>query len=446
MSIVGAFIVPHPPLIVPEIGRGQEKLIQNTVDAYHEVAHRIEALKPDTIIIATPHGTIYSDYFHISPGLTGFGDFGAFGSPNVRVSVDYDQKLVQNICTIGRDKGIPVGTRGDRGQALDHGVLIPLYFIEQYYQDYQFVRLSVSGLPIATHYQFGQSVAMAVEKSEKRVVFIASGDLSHKLKEDGPYGFAAEGPVFDRAITTAMEQGDFARFLTFEDNFLEAAAECGLRAFAIMAGALDGRRVESKLLSYEGPFGVGYSVATFGVQGNRERRETASDETEQVVLARRSLEHYIKTGKYLKQSSELSAELLSEKAGVFVTLKLKGELRGCIGTIFPTRNCVADEIIYNAVSAGVSDPRFPSVTERELSDLVYSVDVLDEAENIDSLSLLDPKHYGVIVTAGGKKGLLLPNLEGIDSPKQQVEVALRKAGIYPDEEYKLARFRVVRYE
>ena len=222
-----------------------------------------------------------------------------------------------------RDKGIPVGTRGDRGQALDHGVLIPLYFIEQYYQDYQFVRLSVSGLPIATHYQFGQSVAMAVEKSEKRVVFIASGDLSHNLKEDGPYGFAAEGPVFDRAITTAMEQGDFARFLTFEDNFLEAAAECGLRAFAIMSGALDGRRVDSKLLSYEGPFGVGYSVATFGVQGNRERRETASDETEQVVLARRSLEHYIKTGKYLKQSSELSAELLSEKAGIFVTLKLK---------------------------------------------------------------------------------------------------------------------------
>lgn len=461
MSVVGAFIVPHPPLIVRQIGRGQEKVIQNTIDAYEEVGRRISILKPDVIVITTPHSVVYSDYFHISPGNLASGDFSAFGSPNVRFSVQYAPDFVEKLNEITQKEEINAGTQGERDSSLDHGTLVPLYFINQYYREYKLVRVSISGLPFITHYRFGQCIAAAARESKSRVVFVASGDLSHKLKADGPYGFAKEGPAFDRDVTDAMKAGDFLRFLNYKESFCEAAAECGLRSFIIMAGALDGKSVESELLSYEGPFGVGYAVAAFAVIGDDENRrfglryeelndkriiKARRNEHEYVGLARRSLEHYVKTRQYLQRPEGLSEDLINKKAGVFVSLKLDGQLRGCIGTITPTTECVADEIIRNAVSAGVRDPRFRFVEEQELENLVYNVDVLGDTEVIDSISKLDPKRYGVIVSSRGKTALLLPNLEGIDTPEEQVNIALRKGGILPSEKYELARFEVVRYE
>lgn len=137
--------------------------------------------------------------------------------------------------------------------------------------------------------------------------------------------------------------------------------------------------------------------------------------------------------------------MLTRKAGVFVSLKKHGQLRGCIGTISAVTGSIADEILRNAVSAGTDDPRFSPVTEKELDELVYSVDVLAEPEPISSIDELDVKKYGVIVSRGHKRGLLLPNLEGVDSPEQQVAIALQKAGIRPDESYTMQRFEVVRH-
>jgi len=228
-----------------------------------------------------------------------------------------------------------------------------------------------------------------------------------------------------------------------------------------MAGALDGKKVSSELLSYEGPFGVGYAVAAFKVLGDDERRRfdqiyleaekerieaLKAQEDEYVRLARQSLETYVIKRKVMKRPDNLSPDLINKKAGVFVSLKLDGSLRGCIGTISPTTSSIADEIIRNAISAGTEDPRFPPVTEEELSRLEYSVDVLGKAEKIESLDDLDPVRYGVIVTKGHRRGLLLPNLEGINTVEEQVSIALRKAGIYPHEDYRLERFEVVRHK
>ncbi len=461
MPLSGAFIVPHPPLIVPEIGRGQEKEIQKTTDAYREIAKRIAALKPDTIVISTPHSMLYADYLHISPGERAEGSFKDFGASGVHMAVDYDSAFVQVLTDLAKREGIDAGTLGEKKKALDHGVMVPLYFVNQYYTDYKLVRLSLSGLLPLVHYRFGKCVAKAAEQSGKRVVFIASGDLSHKLKADGPYGLAEEGPVFDREVTQAMVQGDFLRLLTFEEDFCEAAAECGLRSFLIMAGALDGKAVAPELLSYEGPFGVGYAVAAFPIVGkdeNRrfdqifeqaemgrvEKRKAAEDDF--IQLARQSLEHYVKTHRHLPLPAGLSEELLTKKAGVFVSLKMDGRLRGCIGTILPTTKNLASEIIQNAVSAGTADPRFGPVRPEELPRLVYSVDVLGKAEPIQSMAELDVKRYGVIVSSKGRRGLLLPNLTGIDTPEQQVDIALQKAGIAPGESYAMERFEVVRHE
>lgn len=164
-----------------------------------------------------------------------------------------------------------------------------------------------------------------------------------------------------------------------------------------------------------------------------------------VELARETIDTYIKTGKVVKAPSDLSDELKG-RAGVFVSIKKFGELRGCIGTFEPTKKNIASEIIQNAISASTCDPRFPAVSKDELSDLTISVDILSSPEPISSADELDPKRYGVIVQSGWKRGLLLPDLEGVDTVEQQVLIAKRKAGIADGEQIDLYRFEVRRYK
>lgn len=162
-------------------------------------------------------------------------------------------------------------------------------------------------------------------------------------------------------------------------------------------------------------------------------------------LAKNSVESYIRDRKVF-ELPEADAEGLSEKAGVFVCLKKRDQLRGCIGTFMPAKQHIADEIIANAVSAATQDPRFPPVTEDELEEISYSVDVLSTPEKVSDLSELDPRRYGVIVTKGSRKGLLLPDLEGVDTVKEQLNIARMKAGILPDEPVEILRFEVKRYK
>jgi AmmeMemoRadiSam system protein A len=169
------------------------------------------------------------------------------------------------------------------------------------------------------------------------------------------------------------------------------------------------------------------------------------EESKYVKLARETIENYIKQGKIIAPPLDLPKEMINQKAGVFVSLKKNGNLRGCIGTFMPTQENIAQEIIKNAISAAIEDPRFSSVNATELEELTISVDVLSPPEEVDDISHLDPKKYGVIVSSGYKKGLLLPDLEGVDTVEYQIDIAKRKAGIYPDEKVKLYRFEVKRY-
>lgn len=461
MSIVSTFIVPHPPLIIPEIGSGQQIKIEKTVKAYNAIAKRIEAIKPETIIIITPHSIMYSDYIHISPGQGSKGDFKEFGYENVKFYAKYDTEFVNSLCELAIKNEIPAGVMGEKKKSLDHGTMIPLHFINKYFNDYKIVRIGISGLSFIEHYNFGKCITEASDLLNKKIVIIASGDLSHMLKDEGPYGYTEEGPVFDKEVTSAMARADFMQFLTFDEEFCEIAAECGLRSFIIMAGALDGKAVKPELLSYEGPFGVGYAVASYDVTGNDDKRRFGKiyndvenerlnlikmNEEIFVSLARKSLESYVGNNERIDRPKDLPKDLTENKAGVFVSLYLNGQLRGCIGTISPTTDSIADEIIQNAISAGLEDPRFNPVSKIELSKIVYSVDVLGEAEPINSMEELDPSRYGVIVTKGRRRGLLLPNLEGINTSEEQVSVALKKAGISQNEDYNMERFEVVRHK
>ena len=246
-----------------------------------------------------------------------------------------------------------------------------------------------------------------------------------------------------------------------DPSLCERAAECGLRSFQMMAGALDGLAVAPKLMSHEGTFGVGYAVALFPVTGRDEKRrfEAACEQAQHdrleerrtredawVRLARLSLETYVRTGRRLESlPDDLPQELTGQAAGAFVSLHVAGRLRGCIGTIVPAQETVAQEIVQNAVSAGTRDPRFPAVRADELDQLEYSVDVLGQPEPVDSPDQLDPGQYGVIVSCGQRRGLLLPDLDGVDTVEQQIDIARRKGGIRAEDPYTLQRFKVVRH-
>jgi len=460
MSIIAAYMVPHPPMIIPQIGRGNEKQIQETIDAYRNVAREIASLKPETIIISSPHSVMYSDYFHISPGKNANGDFSNFHAREVRFHENYDEELVSRICSLSDAEDFPAGTLGERDRTLDHGTMIPLYFIRQFYSDFQLVRLGLSGLSLVDHYAFGRIIQKAVEDLDRRAVFVASGDLSHKLQSYGPYGYAKEGPQYDARVMDVCSRAAFGELLDFDESFCEKAAECGHRSFVIMAGALDGNAVDARQLSHQDVTGVGYGICVFhpaGVDESRHFLDLYRSESKPnsnnafassdpyVKLARESLESYILNRKILDVPQDLPADLMSRRAGAFVSIHEHGQLRGCIGTISPTRSNLAEEIIFNAISASTRDPRFRPISKEELPFLEINVDVLGEPEDIDSEDDLDAKRYGVIVTNGLRRGLLLPDLDGVETVQQQIAIAKQKAGIASYEKVSLQRFEVVRH-
>ncbi len=460
MSILAAFMVPHPPLIIPEIGKGGEKSIQDTIDAYEKVAMEIAELKPETIIITSPHSIMYSDYFHISPGLGAKGDFSRFRAPMVSFDESYDSELRDKICELADAEDFPAGILGEKDPSLDHGTMVPLWFIRNKYKSAGIIRIGLSGLGLPEHYRLGMLIQKAVDDTKRRVVFIASGDLSHKLQEHGPYGFAEEGPVYDERIMDVAKRASFQEMFDFNEDFCRKAAECGHRSFVIMAGALDGLKIRSEIYSHQDVTGVGYGIASFYPEGsdssrhfldmymNRIRTEL-SDKAEKsdayVRLARRSLENYIMYHKKIEVPEDLPAEMTTKTAGAFVSIHKDGRLRGCIGTILPATSSVAEEIIQNAISASTRDPRFSPITAPELPYLDINVDVLSEPEDISGPDKLNVKRYGVIVSSGRRRGLLLPDLDGVDTVEQQIDIARQKGGISPDEPVKLQRFEVVRH-
>ncbi len=460
MAIKAAFTVPHPPLIVPQVGRGGEKQIEATTRAYEQTAEMIAELRPDTIIISSPHAPMYTDYFHISLGSRAFGSLSDFRAPDVRFDEEYDEALTQTICRLAEDRGFPAGTLGGKDGSLDHGTMVPLYFIRQKYSGGRIVRIGLSGLPLTEHYRLGQLIQEAVRVTDTDAVYVASGDLSHKLQDYGPYGFAPEGPQYDERIMNVLSRGAFGELLEFDENFLDKAAECGHRSFVIMAGAMDGIAVKAEQLSHEGITGVGYGICTFYPDGTDENRhflepfiskrdrelaEKRERSDAYVKLAINSLESYIVRGEKIPVPDGLPDDMIYKRAGAFVSIHKQGQLRGCIGTIAPTKGSIAEEIIQNAISASTQDPRFDSITADELPLLEVNVDVLGEPEDIASPDMLDVKRYGVIVTSGYKRGLLLPDLEGVDSVEDQIDIAMRKAWIRPGEKIKLQRFEVVRH-
>ena len=378
MPLIGAFMVPHPPLIIPSVGKGSEKQVAKTIDSYKKIAKEIQILKPETIIVISPHSTCYRDYIHISPGKTAKGNFKDFNS-NEEINVEYDTELREKIIEIAKQNNFPAGVEGEKNKMLDHGTMVPLYYINEEYNKYKCIRIGVSDLPLKDHYRFGILIKKAIESINRNVVIVASGDLSHKLKEYGPYGYIKEGPIYDEMIMNTIAKADFKELINYDKEFLEKVAVCGHQSFSIMAGTLDKKDVKVNVYSHEDITGVGYGIASLYPIKEDYKRCFLESNDPYVKLAKETINTYINEKRIIEIPKNTPQELLENKKGVFVTIYEFGELRGCIGTFYPDN--LKKNLENYGLSAAFRDSRFPPISKEEIEDLNCGISILIDFED-----------------------------------------------------------------
>lgn len=468
---VFGIISPHPPIMVPAVGGNRAEVTHASIEAMDETAKALAAFAPETIVLMSPHAPALPDAIAVDDAELLEGSLAQFGEPTDHRWTG-DPSLAHLLVDEIRRRGLEAVPRTEdarlRAGTLDHGVLVPLSFLDPA-QHFSLVVVSLSQLPYAAHRSIGEALRAAAATSGRRVAFVASGDLSHRLTPDAPAGYSARARELDEAAVSLIERGLFSELARIDTTLIEAGGECGLRSFIALGGFAGEDPVPTRVLAYEGPWGVGYLTALVGEAAleacdtrslatpdrGRKGGTAGSDESEIVRLARRSIEAYIREGRRLATASAAQEGSESEepaalgpqypsRAGVFVSLHKGEELRGCIGTILPTRSTLAEEVVANAIEAASRDPRFPPVTVDELDVLDIKVDVLHQPESC-SLEELDPRRYGVITSSGWRRGLLLPDLEGVDDVETQVAIAMRKAGIQEGEPCSYERFKVDRY-
>jgi AmmeMemoRadiSam system protein A/AmmeMemoRadiSam system protein B len=465
-SLVFAGIAPHPPIMVPEVGREAIVEVRESIDAMADLTERVIRSGATTLILISPHAPLDTHAFVAYDGPQLHADFADFRAPTATVHAQLDEELLTEITRTAAEHNL--ATIRIRGYDLDHGTAVPLYFLQRNGWNGSVVALGYSYLSNEDHLRFGNCIRQAVDKLGRPVAFIASGDLSHRLKLEAPAGYNPLAHLFDEEVVGAIRTCTTSRIVDLDPELRKLAGECGYRSMLVALGVAQGLEPSCEVISYEAPFGVGYLVAQLlagsadvrgprpgspagvldpSAQGASRAQSSASTiGSELPKLARQVVETFVTTGDVIKAPEGLS-ELLSQRAGCFVSIKTReGELRGCIGTIEPVNPTLAEEVIINAISAATRDPRFVPVREAELPELKYSVDVLSAPE-LARLEDLDPRVYGVIVEDenGARRGLLLPNLEGVDTAAKQVEIATRKAGIPESSKVKIWRFRADRY-
>ena len=506
MSWIWAALMPHPPIIIPEVGKGREQEAAITLKGVEKLCSRLAgytAAKPDVLLVLSPHQPYApgSVFFNDAERLQ--GSLSPFGAPGVALDLHTSADMLQALAAHLAAHGISVetGTAGDLTR--DHGALVPLRFLASCFSGE--LPPVLLGSPIGLYpqeaLQFGK--ALASFEPGLRCALLASGDLSHRLKAEGPGGYHPDGAVLDDAVIRALRTADPSLLLQLSPQTLHNAGECGLRSVLTLLGLSGGKGIE--VLSYEGPFGVGYcnalwmpgeaktffakdaatvsakDAATPGVSGaekinhgeatdastlnppaaepeagkaaNASTQNSSADASHGThpfpCLARETVRKHLTgdaaAGDALEEMCAGEGLWDAQKA-CFVSIKTKaGALRGCIGTILPVRPGLKQEIMANAVAAATEDPRFPPMTAGELDKVTFSVDVLTTPELVESLAELNPAIWGVIISKGNRRGLLLPDLPGVDTVQQQLLIAAQKAGISDFEGIRLERFRVERY-
>ncbi len=259
MSIIAGIVAPHPPLLIPAIGGAEADKVRATAEALDRVGAVLAEHEPDTLVFISPHSPMIEAAFAVRTGQCAQGSFARFGRPDIEFDLPVDVELAQAIAADAETAGLTV-QRIEDARGLDWGVMVPYYFIGD---GRPIVSLSISGLDYQDHEAWGRAVKRSAEAMGRKVAFVASGDLSHKLSPESPYGFSPAGESFESEVVSIFNSRRLKDLSTIDPDLVEQAAECGLRSFIALAGALEDLTLEGGTLAHEGPFGVGYAVALF---------------------------------------------------------------------------------------------------------------------------------------------------------------------------------------
>jgi AmmeMemoRadiSam system protein B len=269
MSLNFAAITPHPPIIIPGVGSTTDlQKVASTIAAMRKLANGFREAEIETLIIISPHMLIYPDSFNIAGMKKLFGTFAPFGAPDIMLEFSNDLELAHEINDLANSQEIKTLLYDNDGEffELDHGILVPLYYLTiQQESALKILPLAYSNLDRAKHFAFGQIIGEAVKKHPSRVGVVASGDLSHRLIQGAPSGYSDAGKKFDQRLVDDLKNGNTGEIMLYDEDFLDDAGECGYRSILILEGILDGLNLKPEILSYEGPFGVGYLVANYPI-------------------------------------------------------------------------------------------------------------------------------------------------------------------------------------
>lgn len=404
MSTVFAGLMCHAPIVVPEVGRAEAGRCRRTTRAMREVARRAALSAADRVVLVSPHSPRHAHGLSAWRGVHR-GDLAAFGAPDVRVDLPDAPEVAAALGLV------PVS-----GGKLDHGAVVPLAFLQRegWHGPTAILALPMDGAAL-------EAAGRAIAALPGRTAVIASGDMSHRLQPGAPAGYHPRAQEFDRAFVHALSVDAWDRALDAPDRDL-AAEDVVDSTHVAMAAA--GTPKNAEMLAYEGPWGVGYTEAVL------------LDEAPPLyAMARMAVRDALMGRPRPRFPGGPPA------SGVFVSMHLGDELKGCVGSISARHALLHDEVVSSAILA-LQDGRMDPPTLAQLPDLTFEVSLLSPLERVDDLDQLDPRRYGVVVTCRGRRGLLLPDLEGVDTVEQQLRIACRKAGIAETEQYGIDRFTV----
>jgi len=439
--IAFAGLMPHAPILVPGVGGERLADAAATADAMTAVARRAVASHPECVVLISPHSPRQPGAFGVwqTPRLR--GSLAAFGAPEDRVDLPLDRPFADRLETEAARRQLRTWRIG--GEPLDHGATVPLCYLVWAGWKGPTVILSLNYSGEGGRDDLGRAIAATAEGLPRRVAVIASGDMSHRLTASAPCGFHRDAHRFDELFIALLREGAYGNVRQIDPGLQEVAAEDVADPTVVALAATGYRNDGHAVLSYEGPFGVGYGVAIlFEPKAAADGAGGAvSHFADLPAIARRAVESEFSGGP--RSPPFQAAGELTARHGVFVTVRTaRGELRGCRGSLQAMEKDLVHETWRNALATAFHDYRFPPVQAPELPELRFSVTVLGELEPVAAKAALDPAVYGVVVSApDGRKGVLLPAIRGIAAVDEQLGIARRKADIGPDEEIAIQRFR-----
>ena len=436
MSICCATLMCHAPIVIPDIGGERGAECEATTQAMREAARDLVAHQPDVVVLVSPHAPRARQGWAVAHGERLDGHFGRFGMEQVRCSAAGAPEAAEHLERALAARGLTTAAL-EHGPGVDHGSTVPLWFLAE--QGWSGPTLIVA-LPLpgqGGEDAAGGAIADAAAAASQRWAVLASGDMSHRLTPDAPAGFDERAQGFDDFVRAHVAEGDYARAVRPDPELRERAAQDVVESLRVAAAACDYKNHRHHSYGYEGPFGVGYLEALLYSDGTHDVPRDAM-----LDLVRDSIRANLE-GRPIP-SPNWDTPWDTPKA-VFVTLRAPdGELRGCIGRMEPLRGSLAEEIADCAVSSASRDPRMVPVGADEVDSLRIEVSVLEAPEPTPSRDALDPHRYGIVVSHGSKRGVLLPNVPGVDTVEQQVSIAAQKGQVDLSGPHEIERFEVLK--